>query len=89
MDGKYQFKTIVPGHYGGRANHIHYKISHPEYRDIATELHFRGDPKLKGDFVTADLSEDEHDVLAVDLEEPGEGFDAGAKVATFDIVLEK
>ena len=88
-DGKYQFKTIVPGHYGGRPNHIHYKIRHPEYQTLTTELHFKGDPQLHGDFVTDGLTEAQLALLDVELKDPPEGFEPEYKVGTFDIVLKK
>ncbi len=89
-NGNYRFKTILPGHYGGRPNHIHYKIRHPDYRVLTTELHFKGDPKLDGDFVTDGLSENQLSLLDVELKDPPEGFDdPNYQVGRFDIVLKK
>ena len=80
-DGLYRFRTILPGAYGGRVRHIHFRIRHDNHRTLATELHFQGDAH-GGDFVT---SETEHDRLAVPLEPaPGE---PGVQRAVFDIVM--
>ncbi len=48
--GEYWFKTIVPGFYpidlrAGlyRPSHLHFKILHPKYSTVVTQLYFRGD----------------------------------------------
>ena len=48
--GKYWFKTIVPGFYpidlrAGlyRPSHLHFKILHPKFPTFVTQLYFRGD----------------------------------------------
>jgi protocatechuate 3,4-dioxygenase, beta subunit len=40
--GEYRFKTIVPGLYGRRARHIHYKIAKRGYHELVTQLYFEG-----------------------------------------------
>jgi protocatechuate 3,4-dioxygenase, beta subunit len=47
--GEYRFKTIVPGLYGRRARHIHYKISKRGFHELITQLYFEGDERLKTD----------------------------------------
>jgi protocatechuate 3,4-dioxygenase beta subunit len=47
--GKYSFSTVLPGSYGGRPKHIHYKISAPGYRPLITQLYFESDPYFEGD----------------------------------------
>ena len=83
-EGRYVFKTIVPGNYG-RPEHIHCRFAHPEYKTLDTEMQFAGDPKIEGDFVTGDLEGRER--LPVELQEPREGQDPGAKRGVFDVVL--
>lgn len=85
--GGYRFRTIVPGSYGRRPKHVHFKITHPGYRPLATEMQFAGDPDIAGDGVTGDLPEDEHGQIIVKLEPPAAGSDA--RVARFPIVLER
>lgn len=41
-DGRYEFETIVPGNYGRRPAHIHYRITHSEGRTLITQLYFDG-----------------------------------------------
>jgi len=43
-NGDYQFKTFMPGHYGNRAQHIHYRISERGNTDLFTQLYFENDP---------------------------------------------
>lgn len=46
--GNYTFETIMPGQYGGRAQHIHYVITAPGHRQLVTQLYFETDPKFGG-----------------------------------------
>jgi protocatechuate 3,4-dioxygenase beta subunit len=46
--GKYRFQTILPGNYGGRAKHIHYRITAPDHKPIFTQLYFETDPFFEG-----------------------------------------
>ena len=47
-NGSYRYETIVPGQYGGRAQHIHYMITAPGHRRLITQLYFEDDPKFSG-----------------------------------------
>jgi protocatechuate 3,4-dioxygenase beta subunit len=47
-NGEYQFETIMPGQYGGRAQHIHYVITAPGFAQLVTQLYFETDPKFEG-----------------------------------------
>jgi protocatechuate 3,4-dioxygenase beta subunit len=47
--GEYRFETIIPGQYGGRAQHIHYLINAPGQRRLVTQLYFANDPMFAGD----------------------------------------
>ncbi|MCH9650968.1 MAG: intradiol ring-cleavage dioxygenase [Deltaproteobacteria bacterium] len=78
-DGKYFFRTIIPGSYG-RARHIHCSVSHRKGQPFATEMHFANDPLADDDFVT---SRQEHDRLIVELEATTSGVLRGR----FDIVV--
>ncbi|AZZ89796.1 hypothetical protein EUZ85_03370 [Hahella sp. KA22] len=41
--GRYAFHSIVPGTYGGRRRHIHWKFSAPGYRTLTTQSYWRED----------------------------------------------
>jgi protocatechuate 3,4-dioxygenase beta subunit len=50
--GRYAFASIVPGHYGDRRRHLHWKVSAPGHRALTTQsywLNERGTPRDKGD----------------------------------------
>ena len=47
--GRYSFDTVVPGHYGDRARHIHYLVQRTGYEPLITQLYFKGDPRLTTD----------------------------------------
>ena len=39
-EGKYNYKTIMPGKYPGRTPHIHYKVAKRGYVELITQLYF-------------------------------------------------
>ncbi|HWL93586.1 MAG TPA: DJ-1/PfpI family protein [Phycisphaerae bacterium] len=47
-DGKYEYRTIKPGHYPGNSPpaHVHLELSAPGHERLFTELMFESDPKL-------------------------------------------
>jgi protocatechuate 3,4-dioxygenase beta subunit len=47
--GHYAFETVLPGHYGERARHIHYLVQRSGYEPLITQLYFEGDPRLTSD----------------------------------------
>lgn len=82
--GHYEYETILPGQYRigrdtWRPRHIHYFVRHPGYRELITQLYFRGDPHNDTDaFIKRSL--------IIELKERGLG-DRPYKAGTFDIVL--
>jgi protocatechuate 3,4-dioxygenase beta subunit len=42
-DGRYRFRTIVPGVYEGRTRHFHVKVAPPSGRLLTTQLYFPGE----------------------------------------------
>jgi protocatechuate 3,4-dioxygenase beta subunit len=48
-EGRYRFRTIVPGAYEGRTRHIHVKVAPPAGRLLTTQLYFPGDEKNRKD----------------------------------------
>lgn len=41
-DGRYTLKTVIPGEYPGRTEHIHVKVSAPGRPTLTTQLYFPG-----------------------------------------------
>jgi len=79
--GRYQFETVMPGHYKGEERpppaHVHFEVRHPDAAGLLTELLFAGDPWLGGD-------------APGEIVRPTElaGSDPPALHARFDIVLQ-
>jgi protocatechuate 3,4-dioxygenase beta subunit len=49
-DGKYEFSTVMPGHYPARVcQHIHYLVTAPGHRPLVTQMYFATDPVFEGD----------------------------------------
>jgi protocatechuate 3,4-dioxygenase beta subunit len=47
-EGRYSFRTVLPGEYPGRPRHIHYRVSAKGYATLVTQLYFareRGIPE--------------------------------------------
>ena len=88
-DGAYGYKTIKPGAYAisedtVRCRHIHYKVSHPDYTEITTQMYFPGDPLLADDIVMNDTPEELRHLL---ISEESEDADSGLPLYRFDVVL--
>ena len=39
-EGRYTFRTVLPGEYPGRPRHIHYRVSAKGYATLVTQLYF-------------------------------------------------
>ena len=48
-DGRYRFRTIVPGNYPGRTRHFHVKVAPPTGRLLTTQLYFPGETNNRRD----------------------------------------
>jgi protocatechuate 3,4-dioxygenase beta subunit len=48
-EGRYRFRTIVPGAYEGRTRHIHVKVAPSAGRLLTTQLYFPGEEKNRKD----------------------------------------
>ena len=48
-DGRYLFRTILPGLYPGRTRHYHAKVQAPGGRLLTTQFYFPGEPRNASD----------------------------------------
>lgn len=52
-DGQYDFLTILPGKYLNgklyRPAHIHFRVSSPNYKELISQIYFKGDPHITED----------------------------------------
>ena len=44
-DGRYRFRTIMPGLYPGRTRHYHFKVQAPQRPILTTQLYFPGEAR--------------------------------------------
>lgn len=66
--GEYQFKTILPGLYGRRARHIHYKVAKRDYHELVTQLYFDGEARNKTDDILNSFTHEEQTRLTGKLD---------------------
>ena len=95
--GRYQFKTIKPGHYPATATwtrpaHIHVRIMKRGFHDLTTQLYFKAETQLERQLLENDrilmaLPPLERQQLIVDLVESPSGLQSGSKVGQFNIEL--
>ncbi len=94
-DGRYQFKTIVPGAYLADANwmrppHIHYKVHALGFHDLTTQMYFKGNKYNASDLILRDVPAAERDRVIVDfVPAQGSAFDPDTLVGGFDISLRR
>jgi protocatechuate 3,4-dioxygenase, beta subunit len=93
-EGKYLFKTIVPGAYPAdpsinwvRPPHIHVKVSRLGYRELITQMYFKGDPLNERDLILDGIPRSQWDRVIVDFQPAGEGFEPGTKLGNFEISI--
>jgi protocatechuate 3,4-dioxygenase, beta subunit len=54
-EGRFSFRTILPGVYGSRPRHLHVKIVPQQGPGLTTQLYFRGDERLSSDGIVRRL----------------------------------
>ncbi|MBM3357269.1 MAG: intradiol ring-cleavage dioxygenase [Betaproteobacteria bacterium] len=52
-DGRYTFRTVMPGEYPGRPRHIHYRVSAKGYATLVTQLYFARERGIPQELVTS------------------------------------
>lgn len=77
--GRYSFLTILPGNYGSRPPHIHFRVAQPGRAEFVTQMYFRGNNREGNGYAPP-----EREALSVDVAPAKAGAPAAA---TFDIVL--
>ena len=81
--GRYQFRTVKPIAYPGRAPHIHFALTPRTGSPLSTQMYLAGAKENAGDFLLRSISDKaQRDSLVVALEKTGDQLSG-----TFDIVL--
>jgi len=92
-DGRYDFKTIIPGHYDAapgwtRPPHIHFKLHKRGIRELITQMYFAGNPYNENDHILKGIPEDLRDsVVRTPLARQSENGRPAMDI-TFDIGVE-
>lgn len=85
--GAYRFRTIRPVPYPGRAPHIHFAISGPDFAPLVTQMYVAGAPENDSDLLLNGIRDRKaRESLIVSLERGPQGDDL---VGRFDIVLSR
>jgi protocatechuate 3,4-dioxygenase beta subunit len=92
QDGRYLFKTIIPGQYPAgpdwiRPSHVHFKIHKQGFQELITQMYFEGDPYLEKDRIFNAIPPAERERLVVKLQPPGQKFEPGSQACHFDLTL--
>lgn len=83
-DGRYAFKTVLPGLYGERTRHIHFDVRGRATR-LVTQMYFEGEPRNETDaLLKLQTPEDRQTLLARAADA---GAERGARAVTWDLVL--
>lgn len=90
--GRYSFKTIKPGAYPAdndwdRPPHIHFRIMKRGYKELITQLYFKGDPLNDLDKILLQVPARLRPEVIVDFQLNPQ--DPGTTVGTFNISIEK
>lgn len=86
-DGAYRFRTIKPVPYPGRAPHIHFAISGPDFDPLITQMYVEGAPENQWDFLLNRIADPQaRQRLLVPFEQAVDDPNAEL-VGYFDIVL--
>lgn len=90
-EGRYSFKTIIPGAYPAsstwmRPAHIHFKASKLGFLELITQMYFEGERFNDKDLILQRLSKAEQKKVVVSLSEPP-ASEPGVKQCQFDLTL--
>ncbi|MGH8661856.1 MAG: hypothetical protein ACREUB_08830 [Burkholderiales bacterium] len=57
-EGRYTFRTVMPGEYPGRPRHIHYRVSAKGYSTLVTQLYFARERGVPPELVVTAVRKD-------------------------------
>ena len=85
-DGRYSFRTIMPGEYNPRPRHIHVKVRMDGRELLTTQFYFSNDPNAGSDRIFAGAGE-EVSSLIMEIEEGLDSDGQSVLIGRRDIVL--
>lgn len=93
-NGEYMFKSIIPGAYPAadgwiRPPHIHVKAEKLGFRELITQMYFKGHPLNDEDLILLDIPTPQRANVIVDFAPSPTDLEPGTKIGQFDITLQK
>ena len=90
--GEYVFKTVIPGAYPAardwdRPPHVHFKVTKLGYRELVTQMYFKGEALNDRDLILQDLPPVERDSVIVEFRPATPDLEPGSLVGSFEITL--
>ncbi|HLG17450.1 MAG TPA: protocatechuate 3,4-dioxygenase [Blastocatellia bacterium] len=85
--GEYQFRTIKPVKYPGRAPHVHYAVKIKGMERFTTQCYIQGDPTNESDMILRAIKDPRAKASVIVPFVPMKGSRIGEMSARFDIVL--
>lgn len=85
-DGRYRFRTIMPGDYNPRPRHIHVKVRMEGRELLTTQFYFSNDPNASSDRIFAGAGE-EVSALIMEVEEGLDSEGNSVLIGSRDVVL--
>jgi protocatechuate 3,4-dioxygenase, beta subunit len=94
-EGRYIFRTIIPGEYPAdrdwmRPPHIHFKVAKRGYHELTTQMYFAGHKLNAADKILRSLAPAERDSVIVEFQRPNSRkYEPESGVGVFNIVMRK
>lgn len=91
-DGSYSFKSIIPGAYPAgdgwiRPPHIHVRVTKLGYRELVSQMYFKGNEYNDKDLILLDIPENERGRVIVEFKPAPLGFEPGSLRGEFDLSI--
>jgi protocatechuate 3,4-dioxygenase beta subunit len=92
-EGRYFFKTIIPGDYPAtpswqRPPHLHFKVQKRGYFELTTQMYFKGHPLNEGDAILNAIDPGLRPTVVIEEELPPAGAEDPTPIYRFDLSLE-
>lgn len=93
-EGRYGFKTIIPGHYNAsptwiRPPHIHFKVYKKGIKELITQMYFKGNQYNQGDLILNKITGEQRDSVIRELHPRDDEAGRKAYDINFDIGVER
>lgn len=92
-NGNYIFKTILPGAYPAdtdwmRPPHVHFKVSKLGFKELVTQMYFKGHPLNEKDLILRGIPPGQRDSVIVNFATAPAGFEPRSLLGDFRITVQ-